>query len=178
MLRGEFCGMRLRYQTIIDNPKRLISLTTLRKEEFIKLSESMEHEWQQYISHFTLEGKARKRMSFVRENSTLPQAEDRLLFILYYFKTYPLQEAMASTFDMTQAQVSIWVSRLSKLLKQALHKQDCLPVRKSEQLKRVLANEKTVIIDGTERIIQRPADAEVQKDYYSGKKRIILSRTT
>ena len=170
--------MRLRYQTILENPKRLISLTTLRKEEFIKLSELLENEWQHYISHFTLEGKARMRMSFVRGNSTLPQAEDRLLFILYYLKTYPLQEAMASTFDMTQAQVSIWVSRLSKLLKQTLQKQDCLPVRKSEQLKRVLANEKTIIIDGTERIIQRPADAEVQKDYYSGKKRIILSRTT
>jgi hypothetical protein len=34
-----------------------------------------------------------------------------------------------------------------------------------------------VIIDATERQIQRPKDNEVQKEYYSEKKRLIRSRT-
>ena len=34
-----------------------------------------------------------------------------------------------------------------------------------------------VIIDATEREIQRPKDYEVQKEYYSGKKNIIRSKT-
>lgn len=169
--------MRLNYKTVLANPKKLISLTTLKREEFLILCKYLEQEWEDYIEHFTLEGKVRERRSFVRINSTLPQPADRLLFILYYLKTYPLQEAMATSFGMTQAQVSIWVQRLSVLLQKALDKQGCLPVRKGEQLRKALSKEHTVIIDGTERTIQRPSDQDVQKDYYSGKKRIILSRT-
>lgn len=169
--------MRLNYKTVLANPKKLISLTTLKREEFLILCKYLEQEWEDYIEHFTLEGKVRERRSFVRINSTLPQPADRLLFILYYLKTYPLQEAMAASFGMTQAQVSIWVQRLSVLLQKALDKQGCLPVRKGEQLRKALSKEHTVIIDGTERTIQRPSDQDVQKDYYSGKKRIILSRT-
>ena len=119
------------------------------------------------MRHFTLEGKVRQRKCYVRVNNTLPQPEDRLLFILYYLKNYPLQEAMAASFAMTQAQVSIWVQRLSSLLEKALDKQNCLPVRKGEQLRKALSKEHTVILDGTERIIQRPSDQYVQKEYYS-----------
>lgn len=67
--------MRLKYQTVIENPKRLISLTTLNKEEFIKLSGLMEQEWEHHVPHFTLEGKPRLRISTQRQNSTLAQPE-------------------------------------------------------------------------------------------------------
>lgn len=169
--------MRLNYETVLANPKKLISLTTLKREEFLSLSKYLEQWWEDYMEHFTLEGKVRQRKGYVRTNNTLPYPEDRLLFILYYLKNYPLQEAMAASFGMTQSQVSTWVQRLSSLLEKALDKQDCLPVRKGEQLRKALSKEHTVIIDGTERTIQRPSDQEVQKDYYSGKKTLILSRT-
>lgn len=154
-----------------------MSLTTLRREEFEKLSEFLENPWRAYIQRYTLEGKPRNKQAGVRSNRVLRTAEDRLLFILYHLKGNALQELMAITFEMTQPQVSVWIKLLSKLLREALDKQGFLPVRKAEQLKKILEKESTVILDAAEREIQRPKDNEVQKEYYSGKKSIILSKT-
>lgn len=152
-------------------------MTTLRREEFEKLSEFFEQSWQKYITRYTVEGKPRERNACIRSDTVLRTAEDRLLFILYHLKGNPIQQLMAITFEMTQPQISAWIKLLSKLLREALDKQGFLPARKTELLKKILEKEKTVILDGVERAIQRPKDNEVQKEYYSGKKSIILSRT-
>jgi predicted DNA binding CopG/RHH family protein len=169
--------MKLTYEQIKNKPKVHQSVTSLRRDEFEKLSEFFDNRWQAYIQHYTLEGKVRDRRITIRRNTVLRTAEDRLLFILYHLKGNVLQELMAITFEMTQPQVSIWIKLLSKLLREALDKQGFLPVRKVDQLKKALEKETTVIIDRVERKIQRPKDPEVQKEYYSGKKSIILSRT-
>ena len=168
--------MKLTYEKIKNKPKVLISLTTLRREEFEKLSEFFEQSWSKYIRQYTLEGKRRNRTACVRSNSTLRTCEDRLLFILYHLKGNSIQELIGITFEMTQTQVSVWIKLLSKLLRDALDRQGFLPVRKTEQLKRALEKETKIVLDATERKIQRPTDYEVQKEYYSGKKRIILSK--
>jgi hypothetical protein len=170
--------MRLTYKKIKDKPEVLISLTTLRREEFEALSEFFEQSWQDYIRKYTLEGKPRNRSASIRSNTTLRTAEDRLLFILYHLKGNAIQQLMGITFEMTQAQVSLCIKLLSKLLRDSLEKQGYLPKRKAEQLKKALEKESTVLLDATEREIQRPADNEVQKEYYSGKKSVILSKTT
>jgi len=170
--------MKLTYKKIKDKPEVLISLTTLRREEFEALSEFFEQSWQDYIRKYTLEGKPRNRSASIRSNTTLRTAEDRLLFILYHLKGNAIQQLMGITFEMTQAQVSLWIKLLSKLLRDSLEKQGYLPKRKAEQLKKALEKESTVLLDATEREIQRPADNEVQKEYYSGKKSVILSKTT
>jgi hypothetical protein len=162
--------MRLTYQRIKNQPKVLISLTTLKLNEFEVLSQYLEKEWQLYMKHYTLEGKIRNRGASIRVNNVLPLPEDRLLFILYHLKGNPLQELMAITFEMTQPQVSVWIKLLSKLLAAALERQKLLPKRKVEQLKQLLEGEDTVLLDATERQIQRPMDYEVQKEYFSGKK--------
>jgi len=168
--------MRLTYNKIKSKPEVLISLTTLRREEFETLSEFFEQSWQNYIRQYTLEGKQRNRIASIRSNTTLRTTEDRLLFILYHLKGNAIQQLMGITFEMTQAQVSLWIKLLSKLLRDSLEKQGYLPIRKAEQLKRALDKEVTVLLDATERAIQRPADNEVQKEYYSGKKSVILSK--
>ncbi len=170
--------MKLTYKKINDKPEVLISLTTLRREEFEVLSEFFEQSWQEYIGQYTLEGKPRNRSASIRSNTTLRTAEDRLLFILYHLKGNAIQQLMGITFEMTQAQVSLWIKLLSKLLRDSLEKQGYLPKRKVEQLKKALEKESTVLLDATESEIQRPADNEVQKEYYSGKKSVILSKTT
>ncbi len=168
--------MKLTYEKIKKKPKVLISLTTLRQEEFEELSEFFEQSWLNYMQQHTLEGKRRSRRANVRSNSTLCTAEDRLLFILYHLKGNSIQELIGITFEMTQTQVSVWIKLLSKILRDALDRQGFLPVRKTEQLKKALEKETTIVLDATERKIQRPTDYEVQKEYYSGKKRIILSK--
>jgi len=170
--------MKLTYKKIKDKPEVLISLTTLRREEFEVLSEFFEQSWQEYMRRYTLEGKPRNRSASIRSNTTLRTAEDRLLFILYHLKGNAIQQLMGITFEMTQAQVSLWIKLLSKLLRDSLEKQGYLPKRKVEQLKKALEKESTVLLDATEREIQRPKDNEVQKEYYSGKKSVILSKIT
>jgi len=172
------CIMRLTYNKIKNKPQVLISLTTLRREEFEQLSEFFEQCWQQYIRHYTLEGKVRERQANIRIDTVLRTAEDRLLFILYHLKGNAIQELVGVTFEMTQAQVSLRIKLLSKLLRDALQRQGFLPSRKMEHLKKGLEKETTVLLDATERKVQRPADYEVQKEYYSGKKSIILSKIT
>jgi len=141
------------------------------------LSEFFEQSWQSYNKQYTLEGKLRDRKSSIRTNNVLRTADDRLLFILYHLKGNTIQQLMGITFEMTQSQVSLWIKLLSKLLRDTLEGQGYLPKRKVEQLKKVLEQESTILLDATEREIQRPTDNEVQKEYYSGKKRVILSKT-
>lgn len=168
--------MKLTYNKIKNNPKVLISLTTLNRKEFEELSEFLEKSWSDYIKYNTLEGKLRDRKSTVRSNTVLKTSGDRLLFILYHLKGNPIQEIIGISFEMTQAQVSLWLKLLSRLLREALGKQGFLPKRKVEQLKKVLEKERVVLLDGTERRVQRPLDNDVQRDYFSGKKTLILSK--
>jgi hypothetical protein len=94
------------------------------------------------------------------------------LFILFYFKVYPLQEVMAFLFETSQGRVNEWIHTLSIVLKMALGEAQALPERDPKNLEQTLALCLSVdfIIDGTERHIQRPQDGAEQQEKYSGKK--------
>ena len=79
---------------------------------------------------------------------------------------------MASTFLMNQPQVNLWKILLQNILETSLEKMSVLPSRDNKKLNKLLkeVNLKEVIIDATERQIQRPLDNDVRKEYYSGKK--------
>ncbi len=163
--------MALKYKDISDNPRSLVSFTGYKKEEFETLSEVFDEQWQIFIRGKTLEGKERQRTGSVRTNSTFSMSEDKLLFILHYWKAYPLQEVMAVTFRIQQPQVARWIKLLKPILKKSLKKYKMLPEREAGIMKTKLQGETHMIIDGTEREIQRPLDNDVQKEYYSGKKK-------
>ncbi len=80
---------------------------------------------------------------------------------------------------MHQPQVNIWKQLLQKILEESFLAMKVLPARDSKNLNRLLKEMglTEVIIDATERQIQRPKDNEVQKEYYSGKKKRIRLRT-
>lgn len=98
--------------------------------------------------------------------------EDKLLFILFYLKTYPLQEVQGHWFGLSQGQANLWIHRLSDVLKEALKDQGHLPARLPAEMLARLEDEglQTFGIDGTERRIQRPAEDERQRQHYRGKK--------
>lgn len=106
--------------------------------------------------------------------------EDKLLFILFYLKTYPLQEVQGHLFGLSQGQANMWIHRLSEVLKETLKIQGHGPARlPAEMLARLEEEElQTFGIDATERRIQRPAEDARQRQHYSGKKKPIRSRTT
>jgi hypothetical protein len=73
-----------------------------------------------------------------------------------------------------------WVHRLLPILETALGKKQALPERKIDSIEEFRAKfgeVQEVIIDGTERPVQRPKDAERQKEHYSGKKNGIRGNT-
>ena len=106
--------------------------------------------------------------------ATLQLAEDRLLFILVYMKTYPLQEIMAELFDLDVSNVNEWIHRLLPLLRDALDELGVLPERDAHAVAQAQTQRpagQTVIVDGTERRRQRPKNPEKQALHYSGKKK-------
>jgi hypothetical protein len=106
--------------------------------------------------------------------------EDKLLFILMYHKTYPLQTVHGLQFGLSQAQTNEWVHRLMPILKTTLKRSGYAPERDPV----AFAQHETpanlplaVQLDGTERRRQRPKDPEKQRERCSGKKKPTRIRT-
>lgn len=97
-----------------------------------------------------------------------------MFYILFYYKCYPTFDLAGLLFDIDRAQAHYWMHRLQPILETALGEKRALPERKLTSVEEFVArfpSVERVIVDGTERPIQRPRDPEAQKLNYSGKKR-------
>src|SRR5262245_39255710 len=154
-------------------------MTGLTRTEFLQLLFHFQYAWEQYVQqHYVDRDDRQRHYGAGRSEATLVTLEDKLLFILYYVKVYPLQEILAFEFGMVQSTANEWIHILSGVLQKALEHGRYGPERDPKQLATVLASEaeSTYGIDGTERPRQRPRDPEKQKHYYSGKKKHTRSR--
>src|ERR1700746_819600 len=143
-------------------------MTGLTRTEFHQLLPHFQPAWDQYVQQHYIDRDNRQRQYGAgRSEATLVILEDKLLFILYYVKAYPLQEILAFEFGMVQSTANEWIQILSEVLKKALDHGEYLPERDPKQLETVLASETESMygIDGTERARQRPRDPEQQKHY-------------
>jgi hypothetical protein len=115
----------------------------------------------------------RQRRRGAGRKGALPSIEDKLVFILFYFRMYPIQMAQGFFFGMGQPQANEWIHRLTPILNQALGYEMQLPAREPKDIQQVLAECPGLefIIDGTERPIRRPKDQDKQRHHYSGKKK-------
>lgn len=163
--------MGLIYAAIANKEQAIRSHTGLSKAEFLALAQAFDKEWEHYIRYYTWCGKERERQSKGRKNSVLASIEDKLLFILFFLKTNPLQQVLATTFCLNQPQASRWLELLRARLIATLAKEKVLPERQAERLQRAVAGESIVLIDATERAVGRSIDEETQKEQYSGKKK-------
>ncbi|MEL6161643.1 MAG: transposase family protein [Cyanobacteria bacterium J06627_32] len=148
------------------------SLTGLTPKEFDALLQSFSAAWEAFVSA-TFERPNRQRAMGAGRIAHLKSLEDKLLFILFYYRQYPTQEVQGFLFGMSQSQASEWIHRLSALLNQALGYEQQLPERRAANLEAVLSSCPSLefIIDATERPINRPKDKDKQKRFYSGKKK-------
>jgi hypothetical protein len=165
----------LSYHHLKEHPRALRTFTSLDQSEFETLLPSFAMAWNAYVYDKHITKKTRKRRFGGGRKARLASIEDKLVFILLYFKVYPLQEVMASMFAMSQGRVNEWIYKLSEVLQSALGHAQCLPERDPQNLEQVLAMCVSIdfIIDGTERRMQRPTDPVQQQDHYSGKKKRI-----
>ena len=162
----------LSYHDLKLNPRVLRAFTSLDPEEFDQLLIPFEKAWQDSINRSYIRKKSRKRRYGGGRTPHLVAIEDKLLFILFYFKVSPLQAVIARLFGMSQGRANEWIYKLTPILESALGEAQCLPERDPQNLEQVLALCVAVdcMIDGTERPIQRPTDSIEQQEQYSGKK--------
>jgi len=116
----------------------------------------------------------RQREAGAGRKPRLATVEDKLIYVLFYFKCYPTFDLAGLLFDLNRSQANRWLHRLQPVLEAALGKEMALPKRKIRNVEEFLEcfpELKRVILDGTERPIQRSKDKEKQKEDYSGKKK-------
>jgi hypothetical protein len=164
------------YERVKDRPSLFLAMTGLSPHEFDQFLPAFQHAWDAYLHQEYIDRPDRQRQyGGGQRERTLVLIEDKLLFILYYVKVYPLQEILAFEFDMMQSTANEWIHILSKVLKTALGQGGYLPERDPAQVAEVIqANPDPTAdygLDGTERRRQRPQDQETQRRFYSGKKK-------
>lgn len=162
------------YAALSRKPRLLRCFTGLSPKALERLISAFRQAEEQAFQHQEAQRKTpRQRQKGGGRHLILSQSEDRLLFILFYFKFYPIQEVLGYFFGLSQPQANAWIYRLTPLLNTALGYEKQLPARKTHEVETVLAACEGLefIMDGTERPIQRPKKPQRQKDYYSGKKK-------
>ena len=162
-------------EAVLRKPKLLRALTSLDTGEFARLVTAFEQESQARRGRLNRFGQERQRAPGATGNpGVLSTSKERLFFVLFYFKCYPLQEVMGVLFGLSQPQVCLWIGRLTPLVNAALGRELVLPARRPADLEKLLAEVpalRLLIIDGVERPIRRPKDKQRKKDDYSGKKK-------
>jgi hypothetical protein len=99
---------------------------------------------------------------------------DKLVFILIFQKTQPLQTLPGLPFGLSQAQTHSWMHHLLPVFQQAFATLGLAPERDASQVALsplALEGAPAFALDGTERRRQRPGDAAAPREYYSGKKK-------
>jgi hypothetical protein len=120
----------LRFSTIESRPYEILDLTSLTLDEFQILVVPFEVAFQDYMREWRLDGKPRTARAYTTYiTCPLPHAEDRLLFILVYLKTNPLQIAHGRMFGMPQNKANQWIHVLLPLLRSSLRTLGDAPAR-------------------------------------------------
>lgn len=158
----------------IRDERQLKALTGISGENFAVLTEAFTKVYQAEQQQAYEQGLKQRRPGGGQKGK-LPSAKAKLLFMLYYFKTYPTFDVLGTHFDMARSKACKNVHRLTPILYKTLASLEVLPERtfaSAEALKTTLANVdlEHLLVDVTERLCQRPSDDEKQRKHYSGKK--------
>ena len=165
----------LSYEKLKSKARELLAATGLTQQEFEKLLPAFGAAYEKrYPRNRTQQGKPRQRRRGAGAKGVLTRVEDRLLFILVYQKTNPLQTMHGLQFGLSQSQTHYWIHQLLPVLQRALADLAMTPERDARRVAtHPLTRESApdLAIDGTERRRQRPKKDEVQRAHYSGKKK-------
>src|SRR5512138_1511283 len=97
----------LTYEELKTKPRELLAATSLKQDEFETLLVSFGKAYAQANpDHQTLTGQVRQRRKGGGNKGKLWRLEDKLLFILVYEKTYPLQTMLGLQFGLSQGRVN------------------------------------------------------------------------
>lgn len=161
----------------LNDDRLMKAVIGMSVNEFQRLGESFEKELEaerqsEYEKEF--KNNKRQRKPGGGRRGVLKEAQEKLFFILFYFKCYPTFDVLGLFFDLNRSNTCRNAHYLTRILEKSLGRKMVLPERKIhsvEELLEIFPDVKELIIDGTERPIQRPKDKDKQKKNYSGKKK-------
>ena len=157
----------------IYDERQLKALTGLSVKQFFLLLP--------IFNKFIIEEKENNKEDKIKPNNgstgKLDTATDKLIFFLYYLKCYPTFDQLGFNFDMNRSCAHTWLYKIFPIFTKTLSHLNVLPeteFKTPEEMKTAFKGVDSLIVDVTERIIQRPQDATKQAEHYSGKKKDIL----
>jgi hypothetical protein len=125
----------LRFAELQTRPAEVLDLTSLTMDEFQQLVPPFEAAFQAHMARWRLDGKPRTARRYTTyQNCPLPTPEDRLLFLLVYLKTYPLQVVQGRLFGMGQSKAHQWIHVLLVVLRATLRALGDAPTRSLTEL--------------------------------------------
>jgi hypothetical protein len=125
----------IRFADLHSRPTEVLDLTSLTVDEFQQLVPPFEAAFQAHMAHWRLDGRPRTARRYTTyHNCPLPTPEDRLLFILVYLKTYPLQVVHGRWFGMGQSKAHQWIHVLLAVLQVTLRTLGDAPSRSLAEL--------------------------------------------
>ena len=161
----------------VRDERQFKALTGLAEEQFEKLhktfGEVYEEKHQEAYDQAVERGERERKRGGGRKGK-LKTIADKVFFLLYYFKTYPTFDVLATFFNMARSKACENLHKLAPLLQETLFRLGVLPHRHFENVetfKKACEGTDKIIIDVTERTHERPQDGDKQSDMYSGKKK-------
>jgi len=170
---------RLRYAELARKPMDVLDMTSLTPDEFQLLVPAVETAFQAHMALWRLDGKPRTARRFtVYKNCPLPTPEDRLLFVLVYLKTNPLQVAHGILFGLPQGKANQWIHVLLPVLRTALRQLGDAPSRSLTALAQRLEVPLTAVADATAPLFAMmvPSDASPAPKLPLNRKAAIAAR--
>jgi Helix-turn-helix of DDE superfamily endonuclease len=129
----------LRFADIQTRPSEVLDFTSLTVEEFRALVPPFEAVFQAHMAEWRLDGRPRTARRYTTyRNCPLPTPEERLLFILVYLKTYPLQVVQGRLFGMGQSKAHQWIHVLLVVLRATRRTLGDAPTRSVQALAQCL----------------------------------------
>ena len=125
----------LRFTDIQTRPTEVLDLTSLTLDEFQRVVPPFAAAFEAHMAEWRLDGRPRTARRYTTyKNCPLPTPEDRLLFILIYLKTYPLQVVQGRLFGMGQSKAHQWIHVLLVVLRATLRTLGDAPTRSVQAL--------------------------------------------
>lgn len=156
------------------------ALTGLDMAAFCALAEPFAHGCQQEADARFPVQRPRQRKAGGGRKGVLASPQQKLLFILFYLRTYPTFDVLGASFCLPRSKAWEHAHRLARALERTLRTQGVLPARAIEslaQMQQVFAEVPTLLLDATERPVQRPQALVDRQADYSGKKRLMRKNT-
>jgi hypothetical protein len=125
----------LRFADLQTRPTEVLDLTSLTVAEFQQLVPPFEAAFQAHMAEWRLDGRPRTARRYTTDqNCPLPTPEDRLMCILVYVKTYPLQVVQGRLFGLGQSKAHQWIHVLLVVLRAARRAIGDAPTRSVTEL--------------------------------------------